>query len=126
MIVVKRDEVERKALPGRMIQLVVGTKDAVSSSEVMTMGFATYSSASGPMEPHHHVEEIVYVLRAEKGWVRHGGAGAAPDELGAPIPLSEGMILHIPDQEWHVFEYDEGGFIEIVFFYAQPDVYGRK
>ncbi len=31
------------------------------------------------------------------------------------------MILHIPENEWHAFHYDEGGCVEIVFIYGQGD-----
>ncbi|MBC8265174.1 MAG: hypothetical protein H8E47_13750 [Anaerolineales bacterium] len=126
MELVKREDVKEKPLPGRILQLVVGKEDAVSYSDVMTMGFAAYSAESGPMEPHHHVEEIVYILEADDGWVRYGGTGDEPNELGDPVPLEEGMILHFPDWEWHVFEYAEGGHIDIIFFYSHPDVYSDK
>ena len=82
------------------------------------MGFATYSAESGPMEPHHHAEEIVYILSAEQGWVRHG---PEQDQLGPPVPLEAGMTLHIPPLEWHVFEYDQGGYVDIIYFYGQVD-----
>ncbi len=82
------------------------------------MGFATYSERSGAMEPHHHAEEIVCILSAKDGWVRYG---AKRDELGEPIPLQAGMTLHIPPLEWHVFEYDKGGHVDIIFFYGQVD-----
>jgi mannose-6-phosphate isomerase-like protein (cupin superfamily) len=117
MDLIERHAVERVHLPGRTIQKVVG-KDGVSFSEKMTMGFATYSEASGPMEPHHHAEEIIYVLSAENGWVRHGEAA---DQLGEPVILGAGTVLHFPQLEWHVFEYGPGGHIEILYFYGQVD-----
>lgn len=120
-----REEVKPMPLPGRVLNLVVGAQDAVSHSDKMTMGFARYSEESGPMEPHHHVEEIVYILSAQNGWVRHGGFGEAPDQLGDPVPLEAGMILHIPDMEWHVFEFKPGGHVDIIFFYSQADVYSQ-
>lgn len=126
MELVKREDVKKKPLPGRMLQLVVGKEDAVSHSDVMTMGFAHYSAESGPMEPHRHVEEIVYILDAEEGWTRYGGFGDEPDELGEKVSLEEGMILHYPGDEWHVFGFEEGGHVDIIFFYAQPDVYSDK
>jgi hypothetical protein len=104
-------------LPGRIIQKAVG-KDAASASARMTMGFAHYSAASGPMEPHHHAEEIVHVLDARDGWLRHG---PAKDELPHRVPLAAGMILHVPALEWHVFEHAEGGHVDIAFFYGQVD-----
>jgi hypothetical protein len=90
------------------------------------MGFARYSEESGMMDPHRHVEEIVYVVDAQDGWVRYGGFGGEPDELGARVDLQEEMILHFPDGEWHMFGFDEGGHVEIAFFYSQSDVYSGK
>ena len=115
--ILARDQLARHPLPGRIIQKAVG-KDGASSSSRMTMGFARYSAASGPMEPHHHAEEIVYILEACNGWCRHG---PAKDNLPNRVALSAGMILHIPSLEWHVFEYDAGGAIDVVFFYGQVD-----
>ena len=126
MKLIERINVKKKALPGRMLQLLVGQDDAVSPSEVMTMGFARYSAESGPMEPHHHVEEIVYILASKDGWTRHGGFGDEPNELGDKVSLKAGMTLHFPDSEWHVFEFDEGGHVDIIFFYSQADVYSDK
>jgi len=31
------------------------------------------------------------------------------------------MTLHFPESEWHVFEFDEGGHVEIIFFYSQSE-----
>jgi hypothetical protein len=112
-----RNVLPRHPLPGRVIQKAVG-KDGASPSSRMTMGFAHYSAASGPMEPHHHAEEIVYVLEARNGWCRHG---PAKNDLPNRIELTAGMILHIPSLEWHVFEYDVGGAIDVMFFYGQVD-----
>jgi hypothetical protein len=117
MRILKRDELKPHALPGRVIQKAVG-KDAESRSCGMTMGFAHYSEASGPMEPHHHAEEIVYVLRARNGWLRYG---PGKDDLPNRVPLASGMTLHVPALEWHVFEYEPGGEVDILFFYGQVD-----
>jgi hypothetical protein len=113
----RRAEVDRVRLPGRVIQTAVG-KDALSRSQKITMGFAHYSAESGPMEPHQHAEEVVYILDARDGWMRYG---PGKDELGERIPLEGGMVLHIPPLEWHVFGYDEGGYVDIVFIYGQVD-----
>jgi hypothetical protein len=126
MNTVERKDVEKKPLPGRVLQLVTGQEGAVSHSDTITMGFAHYSAESGPMSPHHHVEEIVYILESKDGWIRHGGFGDEPNELGDPLPLVEGMTLHIPENEWHVFEFEEGGHVDIIFFYSHPDVYSKK
>ncbi len=126
MKLIKREHVPKKSLPGRVIQLVVGDEGAVSASDVMTMGFARYSAESGAMAPHRHEEEIVYVLDAQDGWTRYGGVGDEPDELSAPVPLEPGMTLHFPEDEWHVFGFDEDGHVEIIFFYSQADVYSEE
>ena len=51
----------------------------------MTMGYARYSAEAGPMDPHHHAEEIVVVLTSQDGYVRYGGFGEQPDELGGEV-----------------------------------------
>ena len=117
MKLIRRNQIEKILLPGRMIQKAVG-KDGLSSSGKMTMGFAHYSEQSGPMEPHHHAEEIVYILDAKDGWVRKG---TAKENLGHKIMIEAGMTLHFPHLEWHVFEYKKGGFVDIIFFYGQVE-----
>lgn len=117
MIVLKRDDLSSEMLPGRMIQKAVG-KDGPSESAKMTVGFAHYSAESGPMAPHHHAEEVCYIVDAENGWIR---CGESPDALGEKVMLEAGMVLHNPPLEWHVFEYGEGGFVDIIFIYGQVD-----
>lgn len=117
MNIIHREQLKTEMLPGRAIQKAVG-KDSYSSSGRMTMGFAHYSIESGPMEPHQHAEEIVYIIGSENGWVRFGDS---LDLLGQRVPLQSGMTLHIPSLQWHVFEYDSGGFVDIIFFYGQVD-----
>ncbi len=126
MKLIKREDVTKKKLPGRVIQLLVSRSGAVSQSDIMTMGFAHYSAESGPMEPHRHAEEIVYILGADDGWTRYGGSGDEPDQLGEKVPLEADMTLHYPKGEWHVFGFGEGGFVDIIFFYSQSDVYSKK
>ena len=87
MTILKRSDLEEISLPGRVIQKAVG-KDSASASKKMTMGFARYSSVSGPMEPHHHAEEIVYILSSVGGWMRRGDKKEA---LGERIELEPGM-----------------------------------
>jgi hypothetical protein len=117
MNIIARDLLQRHLLPGRVIQKAVG-RSAASPSERMTMGFARYSEESGPMEPHHHAEEIVFVLSATDGWMRYG---PAKDDLPHRVPLQAGLTLHVPAWEWHVFEHAPGGQVDIVFFYGQVD-----
>jgi len=117
MNLIQRESVKREILPGRAVQQLVG-KAGTSRSGKMTVGFAHYSEESGPMQPHQHAEEVVYVIDAKDGYVRYG---PRPDKLGSRLSLKAGMTLHTPELEWHVFEYDRGGFVDIIFFYAQVD-----
>jgi hypothetical protein len=117
MRVLQRNTLDIARLEGRTLQKAVG-KHAASPSKKMTMGFARYSAETGPMQPHHHAEEVVLVLSADRSWVRYG---LTPEELGPPISLLVGTVLHVPELEWHVFEYERGGHLEIAYFYGQVD-----
>jgi hypothetical protein len=117
MNLIPREILKRIMLPGRVVQHVVGRAGA-SRSEKMTVGFAHYSEESGPMQPHQHAEEVAYVIDAKDAWVRYG---PSPDKLGPRASLKAGMTLHIPELEWHVFGYDHGGYVDIIFYYAQVD-----
>jgi hypothetical protein len=117
MNIISRDQLKCEVLPGRVIQKAVG-KDSFSTSSRMTMGFAHYSEESGAMDPHQHAEEIVYIVDSKDSWVRFG---ESPSNLREPVTLTKGMTLHIPPLEWHVFEYANKGFVDIIFFYGQVD-----
>ncbi len=119
MHVIGRSQLEPQRLPGRTLQKGVGGPgEGPIQSGKMTVGFARYSEESGPMQPHQHAEETIYVVGARDGWVRFG---PAPDRLGEPIRLEAGMLLHSPDLEWHVFEYEEHGFVDALYIYGQID-----
>ncbi len=126
MKTIYRNDLPVHALPGRGIQLVTGKENAASPSDAITMGFAHYAAEYGPMSPHRHAEEIVFVLDSDRSYVRHGGFDAQPDALGERLPLERDMILHFPENEWHVFEYDEGGHMTIAFFYPSSGVYSGQ
>ncbi|MDA8217397.1 MAG: hypothetical protein M0Z94_07235 [Dehalococcoidales bacterium] len=117
MDLIVRESLPEERLPGRTVQKAVG-KDAASKSGRMTMGFARYSAESGRMEPHRHAEETIYVVGAHDASVRFG---PAQDQLGKPVPLHTGTTLHFGELEWHVFEYGEEGFVDVIFFYGQVD-----
>ena len=104
-------------LPGRIIYKVVG-KDSPLPSASMTVAFGTYSGEYGPMSPHRHAEESVYIIRSDRGRVRFAGE---PDALENTLELVDGMLLHFPADEWHVFEFEEGGRIDAMFIYGQVD-----
>jgi hypothetical protein len=115
--VLKRKDLDRVKLAGRTLQKAVGGPDEGKvTSTRMTVGFARYSAESGPMEPHHHAEETIYVVDARDGYVR---PGTAADQIGDRVQLEAGMILHFPELEWHVFEWDEGGYVDALFIYGQ-------
>ena len=113
----KRTDLDRVKLAGRALQKAVGGPgEGKVSSTRMTVGFARYSDESGPMEPHHHAEETIYVVDARDGYIR---TGRAADRLGDRVQLEAGMILHFPELEWHVFEWDAGGYVDALFIYGQ-------
>ena len=114
---VEKADIPTKQLPARVLQNAVGVDASIPSSK-MSVGFARYSAESGPMEPHRHAEETVIVLESVSGRVRYG---SAPDNLEHHVKLEKDMVLHFDELEWHVFEYEEGGEIEIIFIYGQVD-----
>ena len=114
---VQRNSVPVVRLPGRDIQRIVG-KDAALASGRMTVGSAHYSDASGPMAPHQHAEETIFVLAAHDSWTRYG---ESPDDLPNRVELEPGLTLHIPELEWHVFEWAPDGYADVVVIYGQVD-----
>lgn len=104
-------------LPGRGVRRLVG-RDSSLLSEEMTVGTARYADEFGPMEPHNHAEETIYVLSADHAWARWG---PRPDDLSGRIDLQPGLVVNTPAWEWHVFEWETGGHLEILFVYGQVD-----
>jgi hypothetical protein len=113
----RRADVPVVRLPGRDIQRIIG-KDASLTSGRMTVGTAHYSDGAGPMEPHQHAEECIVVLDARAARVRYG---PTPGDLPTVISLEAGLVLHIPELEWHVFEWDAGGYADCMVIYGQVD-----
>ncbi len=110
-----RDDIRRNPLPGRVVQNAVGHNSALNS-EKMTVSFCRYSAESGPMEPHNHAEESVVVLGCRNAYVLWG---EGPDRLTHRQDLQVGDLMHFPELEWHVFRYDEGGFLDALCIYGQ-------
>ena len=117
MNILERRQLSPEALKGRAIQKAIGS-DGRSASKKMTVGYAKYADAYGPMDPHRHAEETVYVISSDRGWVRYGKAEEALTET---VPLQGGELLHIPEGEWHVFQHEPGGHVDILFIYGQVD-----
>jgi len=114
---IRRADTPIDPLPGRGIRRFVGRKSSLDSEE-MTVGTALYADEFGPMTPHNHAEETVYVLEAERAWVRWG---SSPDDLPNRIDLEPGVVINTPEWEWHIFEWEPGGHLEILFTYGQVD-----
>lgn len=117
MKIAYKDKLDKRILPGRVISDVAGKLGPIPSTR-MTMGYAYYSAESGPMEPHQHAEEICVCTKSQGGFFRYGDS---KDNLGERIDMVPGMIIHFDPLEWHVFDYDEGGHVEIIFFYGQTE-----
>lgn len=117
MEIVARNQMTIDELPGRDLQRAVG-KNSFFDSDAMTVGYASYSAKCGEMEPHRHAEETVVIFDAKDGYVCWG---EEKEHLPNRQKLERGMILHIPENEWHAFVYDEGGFVDIVFIYGTSD-----
>ena len=117
MKVINRNSVPQVELIGRVIQKAVG-KDGFDRSAKMTIGFARYGNEYGHMEPHRHAEEVLYIINAKKGWFR---SGSARDKLGKRKPFIPGILVHFDEMEWHGFEFEDDGFVDLIFIYGQVD-----
>ncbi|NJS38522.1 MAG: cupin domain-containing protein [Rhodobacteraceae bacterium] len=117
MKLLEANKLDGNPLPGRIIYKAAGRGSPIESG-AMTVAFGRYSGEYGPMSPHRHAEECVYILESKGGRVRYG---STPDCSEATRELAAGMLLHFPENEWHVFEYDEGGHIDAMFIYGQVD-----
>lgn len=117
MNLVNKSDIKVDALPGRGLKRIVG-KNSYFTSDSMTVGYALYSDEFGAMKPHSHAEETVIITRAIDGYISWGDS---MNNMQKTERLIEGMVLHIPENEWHVFHYEKGGEIEIIFIYGQSD-----
>lgn len=113
----KRADLQLQHLAGRTIQNAVGHRYPIESGK-MTVCFAHYSKESGQMEPHRHAEETVVVLNGEKCHVRYG---TAKDSLEHCRTLEIGDVMHFEELEWHVFGYEEDGYLDALCIYGQVD-----
>lgn len=114
---INKNSIAIDALPGRGLVRVIG-KNSCFDSDKMMVGYALYSAEYGKMEPHAHAEETVIITKAINGYVSWGDE---KNHMKDTIRLLEGMVLHIPENEWHMFHYDEGGTVEIIFIYGQTE-----
>lgn len=113
----KQSELKSNMLPGRIVQEAVG-KNGPAFTAAMRVCICEYCARAGKMQPHRHIEESVFVTECDRAWVRYGSTEACAD---GKVMLEEGMVMHFPDWEWHVFEYEEGGMLKLVCFYASTE-----
>ena len=118
MELLKRNDIKKNYLKGRIIQNSVGKGDYPVSSEKMTVCFAHYSEECGAMSPHNHAEETVVVLDGKRCWVK---TGKSENELTEKTELEKGDVMHFKELEWHVFGYEEGGYLDALCIYGQVD-----
>lgn len=111
------DKLESVMLPGRTVREAIGKKGPVLTT-AMRVCICEYSEASGPMEAHRHIEEACYVSKSDRAWVRYG---STKDCTEGKVMLTPGMLIHFPDWEWHVFEYEDGGMLELICFYGSTE-----
>lgn len=117
MRIAKREQIAKDVLPGRALQRAVGA-NSLFETDTMSVCYATYCAEYGPMEPHHHAEETIVVVSSDGGRVEWG---PAKDNLPHKAELSAGDVLHIPENEWHVFRFREGGSLDVVCIYGKTD-----
>jgi len=116
-IIASKNDLSGKVFKDRIIYKGIGREGPIISGK-MTVGFGDYSSDIGTMEAHQHAEETVYIVSAEKAYIRRG---ESKDTLEKQIPLKMGMLVHFDEMEWHVFDCDQGGHVTILFIYGQVD-----
>ena len=92
MELLKRNDIKKNYLKGRIIQNSVGKGDYPVSSEKMTVCFAHYSEECGAMSPHNHAEETVVVLDGKRCWVKTGKSG---NELTEKTEVEKGDVIRI-------------------------------
>lgn len=114
---IQKNEESIEVLPGRGLIRAVGKNSALESQN-MTVGYALYNESFGEMEPHCHAEETVIITKSENGYVSWGND---KNDLTHTLKLETGMILHIPEGEWHRFHYEEKGNVDIIFIYGSTE-----
>ena len=116
MKIIKQGEAPTQKLPGRYATRVVGkTDDYYYHSDTLHFGHCLYNESVGPMEPHAHAEECMYILGCKDACIY---SGPAKDDMPDCAELAPGMVISMPGGEWHVFRYGAGGFVEILYCYG--------
>lgn len=118
MHIIDSSKVEPTKLNGRHIRKII-EKGGVVESQYMSLGMAEFSTDIGPMTPHRHDEEGIYVLEAENCYTR---CGDCVENFFEPKKIEPGMFLLYGKDEWHVFEFQGKGYLKIIFFFATGDL----
>ncbi len=116
MKIIKNGEAPTQKLPGRYATRIVGkTEDYYYHSDTLHFGHCLYDESVGPMTPHAHAEECMYILSCKDACIL---SGPARDDMPECAELAPGMVISMPAGEWHVFRYKEGGHVEILYCYG--------
>ena len=98
----------------RTVYPLIKKDEGVMESENMDVGFARFDKNLGEMEPHVHSEECMYVIDCVHAYARFG---ESKEKLGERVAIVPGMIMRAAAGEWHAFEFENGGFMDIVWFF---------
>ena len=116
MKIINKGEAPTQKLQGRYATRIVGkTDDYYYHSDTLHFGHCLFRGDTGPMTPHAHAEECMYILDCKDAWIL---SGPSQDDMPDRAELEPGMVISMPAAEWHVFRYKEGGFVEILYCYG--------
>ncbi len=117
MELIVRKDVPEQLLPGRFMQKIVGkTEDGyLSDSRILNIGYCRYCAEAVPHGAPHarRGDGADPLLRQSLGALRAQQGRPAQQD-----PVGKGHDAPYPPREWHVFEYEEGGSLEILFIYG--------
>lgn len=113
---VRREDLTPLTLQARQIWRVYGENAAVDDR--LSYGFAHFAPEYGPMKPHKHEREWIYVLDAHQATARYGTDFGS---MNSSSHLKAGDFLRFEDQECHVFEFgSNAGYLDILWGFEIP------
>ena len=118
MQIINRKDIPGKVFPGRTRWPAFGSEEAAFQIDDASVGFARFSLEAGPMEPHKHENEILYVLDCKDAFMLYGDT----KDVQSKQPLQVGDIFRMKEGEWHCFSFEnQEGYLEMITFYATAD-----